>query len=280
MESTKRATLAVPGARLYYELCGSGPLLLVLQGGEGDAGRTAALVRELRDRYTMLTYDRRGLSRSTVDEPMPPITIETHADDVHRLLAAVTGEPATLLGSSFGGLVGLVLATAHPDQVATLVTHEPPALGVLPGPERARAERVLLDLEATFREEGWAAAFKKLAEATGAGYDDREPEVELPPPLSPERIANMKFLFTHDLPAVRTCRLDAGALATLRGGPVRVVPAAGHTTARDFFDHRCAAEIARLLGTELAEFPGGHNGLTMRPKAFTRRLLDVIGVPG
>src|SRR3954471_7525512 len=103
----KTATLAVPGATLYYEIRGAGPLLLVLQGGDGDAGRNADLVGRLADHYTVVTYDRRGLSRSRLDDPATPVTVEAHADDAHRLLAELTDEPALLLGSSFGALVGL-----------------------------------------------------------------------------------------------------------------------------------------------------------------------------
>ncbi|RCG30425.1 alpha/beta hydrolase [Sphaerisporangium album] len=272
--------LAVPGARIYYEVQGSGPLLLVLQGGEGDAERTKGLVGRLVGEHTVVTYDRRGLSRSSPDDPDAPLTVETHADDVHRLLAALTSEPALLLGSSYGGLVGLVLAARHPGQVRTLVAHEPPALSLLPEAARAGADATFGELEKTYREEGWAAAFKMLAEVTGAGFADREPDVELPAPLSKQRIANMHFFFTHDIPAARHCELDVPAIAALKGTATRVVPAAGGTTAPGFFDHLCATELARLLGTEVATFPGGHNGLTSHPRAFAARLREVLAIRG
>ncbi|HZE33397.1 MAG TPA: hypothetical protein VE198_18390 [Actinoallomurus sp.] len=43
-----------------------------------------------------MTYDRRGLSRSTLHDPGRPVTITAHSDDIHHLLAAVTG-PRTVL---------------------------------------------------------------------------------------------------------------------------------------------------------------------------------------
>src|SRR5690349_5731606 len=96
--------LEVPGAVLHYRLEGSGPLLLISQSGEGDADRTVDLVGHLKDEYTVLTYDRRGLSRSRLDRPA---TMADHADDVHRLLAHLTDEPVAMLGCSLGAVIGL-----------------------------------------------------------------------------------------------------------------------------------------------------------------------------
>jgi len=105
----KTGRIRVEGAGLYHEVRGSGPLLLILQGGDGDAGRTDDLAERLATRHTVATYDRRGLSRSPIDDPADPPTLRTHAEDVHRLLAALTDEPALVLGSSIGALIGLQL---------------------------------------------------------------------------------------------------------------------------------------------------------------------------
>src|SRR5688500_6400579 len=57
---SKPATLNVPGATLYYEVWGSGPLLLVIPGGPQDAGVFSEIARALADRYTVVPYDPRG----------------------------------------------------------------------------------------------------------------------------------------------------------------------------------------------------------------------------
>jgi len=119
------ARLPVPGARLHYKIRGNGPLLLLLQGGDGDADGTDALTDHLTSRYTVLSYDRRGLSRSPASDPAAAIDIATHSEDASRLLAALTSDPALVPGTSIGAVPGLDLISRHPGQVRLLVAHEP-----------------------------------------------------------------------------------------------------------------------------------------------------------
>jgi pimeloyl-ACP methyl ester carboxylesterase len=95
-------TLDVPGARLYYERWGTGPVLLMI-GSPIDSSGFAGLAGALADRYTVVTYDPRGIGNSTREDTDRDVTPEQQADDVHRLLAVLGGAPADVLGSS-GGL--------------------------------------------------------------------------------------------------------------------------------------------------------------------------------
>lgn len=165
--TTKTAMLAVPGAELYHEVGGEGPLLIIGQSGEGDARRSADMVERLVDHYTVVTYDRRGLSRTKVLDPSAFVPPETHAEDVHDLLAALIDEPALMLGCSLGALYGLHLAASHPGQLATLIAHDPATPGLLPPADRARIEDILTDVEHTARTGDWRAAVLKVTAATG-----------------------------------------------------------------------------------------------------------------
>jgi pimeloyl-ACP methyl ester carboxylesterase len=164
MSATKEDTLRVAGATLFYRVTGSGPTLLILPGGHGDADTAKALCDQLVNNYAVVTYDRRGQSRSKIDGPVENLTLETHSDDASRLLAALTNEPALLFGSSMGALIGLDLVTRHPEQVRILVDHEPPAWDLLPNPERDHAMRAQEDAENTFQREGAEAAFEKFVQ--------------------------------------------------------------------------------------------------------------------
>src|SRR5215475_9007959 len=125
--------LEVPGARLYYETHGSGPLLLMIPGAAGQADPFKRVTAHLAARYTVGLYDRRGFSRSQLDGPQDyEQRLATDADDVRRLIEHVSDEPATVFGTSSGGIVVLEVLTRHPSVVRTLVTFEPAAMRQLP----------------------------------------------------------------------------------------------------------------------------------------------------
>jgi pimeloyl-ACP methyl ester carboxylesterase len=273
----KTGTLPVPGATLYYEVRGCGPVLLISQSGEGDARRSTDLVDHLVSDHTVVTYDRRGLSRSTLEDPAKPVTMSDHADDVHRLLAALTDDPALMLGCSLGAVIGLHLAARHPGQVSTLIAHEPVAPWMLPPAERAHHERELLDIQQTYQLGGLTAAVKEVAKVLGINPADQDTEPHLTPqPMTPQRTANFDFFITRDFTAIVTDTLRLTDITALKNTPVRIVPVAGRTTPRTVFDHRCAQELARLLGTKVEEFPRGHNGNTTHPKAYAAQLHHVL----
>ncbi|MFB9833706.1 alpha/beta fold hydrolase [Actinoallomurus acaciae] len=266
-------TLAVPGATLHYEVTGTGPVLLISPSGHNGSRQGVDLARHLADAYTVVTYDRRGLARSSVGDPRRPVTMAAHTDDAHRLLAAVTDEPAFMLGCSFGAVIGLRLAAEHPERLATLVAHEPVAPALLPGAERARHEEELDVLRRLLREKGMAAALAEIARVLGID-PARETEPGLTPhPMTPERAADFRYFVEHDFGAVLADTFDPRA--ALETG-VRVVPAVGRTTPGTVFDRRCAEELAKALGAEPAEFPGGHNGDLSHPRAYAARLREVL----
>ncbi|WP_055587913.1 alpha/beta fold hydrolase [Peterkaempfera griseoplana] len=264
------SVLDVPGARLRHFVRGSGPLLLLIAGGHGDASVNRALATHLSDRYTVVTYDRRGLSGSTTDTP--GLTLATHADDASRLLSALTTGPALVYGSSLGALIALEVAVRHPGQLGLVVAHEPPVTQLLPEPQRTVAVGDLRGVVEAFRTEGVSSALDRFREFADIDPTDREPDVELRVP-GPEQRANQEYFLTYDTPALREHVLDLDAL---RNSPVRIVPGAsensGHT-----WPHRCARLLSEELGTACRTFPGGHNGYVFRPRATAERLHQVIG---
>ncbi|MFJ1901105.1 alpha/beta fold hydrolase [Streptomyces sp. NPDC088115] len=266
--------LDTDGATLHYEVRGSGPLLLVSQSGEGDADRSTDLVDLLVDRCTVVTYDRRGLSRSTLDDPGQRITMAQHADDVHRLLAGLADGPALMLGCSMGAAIGLHLALAHPEQLGLLVAHDPVTPSLLPAGQRERHAAELARLQDVHRDGGLAAAFPEIARVLGIDPTRQETEPGLTPmPLTPRRVANFGFFIERDFTAVIEAELDREALRTT---PVPIVPASGSTTGPSVFVGQCAQSLAVLTGREVVPFPGGHNGNTTHPRAFAARLREVL----
>ncbi|GAA2629132.1 alpha/beta hydrolase [Dactylosporangium fulvum] len=255
---------------MYTSKRGDGDrLLVIVQGGDGDADGSAALVDALVSGggFTVLTYDRRGLSRSPAGEG--PVTIESHTDDLALLLAMHAKAPVDVLGISIGALIGLDLAARYPGLVRSVVAHEPPLTQLLDDPaEFVAAQR---EVEAAFAAEGVPAAMRRFLAMTRLDPDDREDDVVLPRP-SADRLANLTFFLTHDAPAARRFRLY---LEPLLMEPPRVVPAVGEHSRGNM--HAAPVEaLAKALGKDVTEFPGGHSGHVFRPKAFAARLRQVL----
>jgi pimeloyl-ACP methyl ester carboxylesterase len=278
MPDIARSQLETPEVNLYYTVRGSGPMLLILQGGAGSADGSEALADELASDFTVVTYDRRGLSRST------PIRAEryeiaTHADDAARLISALSREPAFVLGSSLGGLIGVELAARHPGLVRLLIAHEPALFALLPAAERDEALRDHMETLETFRREGIPAAMKLLVTRTGIDIDDRQaevppPSVQTPDPKAAEQhSANLRHFLTYDVPAV--IRYQPVVAAVTAAGS-RIVPAIGDTTSPSALPYRCASALAGVLHRTPVEFPGGHSAYMLRPKAFAHRLRELI----
>jgi pimeloyl-ACP methyl ester carboxylesterase len=167
-------TLAIPGGQLYYETRGRGPLI-VLIGAPMDASSFAPLADLLAADHTVLTTDPRGVNRSRLDEPDRDSTPELRADDLSRLITHLGAGPAVVVGSSGGAVSALALVQAHPEQVSTVVAHEPPLESLLEDHEQRRIAAD--DVVATFLAEGSAAAWGKFmanANITMPGDDDAE----------------------------------------------------------------------------------------------------------
>jgi pimeloyl-ACP methyl ester carboxylesterase len=265
---TTTHTLDVPGARLHYEVRGSGPLLLVT-GAPMSAGAFAPLADALASDHTVVTHDPRGIAGSPVDDPGQDSTPELRADDAVALLDALGAEHADVFGSSGGAVTGLALVARHPGRVRTLVAHEPPVLDLLP--DAAERHAATEDIIATFHEEGVGAAWTKFMIVSGVAGTGEEP----PPPSgepSAQDLADSARFFAHELRATTRYVPD---IAALTSAPGRVVVGIGADSG-PLLTHRTSTALARLLGTPPVEFPGGHGGFMERTEDFARLLLEVL----
>lgn len=271
-------TLSVPGATLHFQTEGRGPVLLLSQSGEGDADRTVDLVPHLADAFTVVTYDRRGLSRSTLEDPSRPVTMADHADDIARLLAEVTDEPALMAGFSMGAAIGLRTVARHPGLLSTLIAHEPVMPNLLSEAARAEHTAELRAIQEAYAAGGLTDAFPAIARHLGIDAAHGETEADLTPqPLTPRRTANFAFFIETEFTAVTTDDFDpAQPVRSAARAGTRIVPATGLTTPKTVHTYRCALALAAQLGTEPVRFPGGHNGNTAFPRATAQALKDVL----
>ncbi|ADH07111.1 MULTISPECIES: alpha/beta fold hydrolase [Bacillus] len=267
MSIVKNGTLQVIGASIYYEVRGSGPILLLIHGGGGDADKFHNIADHLAKWYTVVTYDRRGHSRSNLVNKTEDYHVQTHSEDAHRLLANLTNEPAYIFGSSSGAVIGLDLCIRHPGQVQLLIPHEPVLLQLLPENELKQAINFMEDLKGNHKSE----VMKLLS-----NIDDSNSG--LSKDMLTKRLLGNSFYFTeYEIPGILSYTLNIDALKrSLKPASIQVRPAGG-SISREFFPYHCAFNLAEHLGTEFAEFPGNHVGYnTVHHKEFAERLHEIL----
>jgi pimeloyl-ACP methyl ester carboxylesterase len=234
----------------------------------------------LADRYLVITYDRRGYSRSPLEHPVDDTAgVPTDADDAHLLLHHLTTGPAHVFGSCSGAIVALALLMRHPDQMRMLVAHEPPLASVLP--DAAYWQEFYAGLHATYRSDGIDAAKQVFRAHLGLTGETRPPkDAELPADRLAQMLArirgNQEFWWDHEMQAYPAFVPDIAALRLVSD---QLVLAVG-SESREDFPYRPNAMLAELLGIKVTDFPGGHVGHVTHPAEFAATLAGILATPG
>jgi 3-oxoadipate enol-lactonase len=121
---TREGFAEVGGTRLWYEVAGDGPPVVLIHSGLSDARQWDEQIAVFAQRYTVLRYDQRGYGRS--DPPSGPYSPPS---DGSLLLDAVGIREAALVGVSQGAGIALAVAVDHPELVSALVLTAPGAVG-------------------------------------------------------------------------------------------------------------------------------------------------------
>ena len=286
MTEPKTDTLPVPGAVLHYDVRSAGsstdPVLLIIGSPMGAAG-FVTLAGHFADR-TVATYDPRGSGRSQRTDGALETTPDEHADDLHRLITALNAGPVDIFATSGGAVNALALVAGHPEQVRTLVAHEPPAFAELPdsGPVLAAC----VDIHETYLRSGFGPAMAKfiaIASQQGrvpADYADRPAPDPAAFGLPAEDDGSRNDpLVGQNMPSCPAYKHDFDAL---RAASTRIVAGVGEES-RQMPTGRAAVAVAERLGTPPVTFPGGHDGFlggeygrTGKPDAFAATLRAVL----
>ncbi|WP_353940269.1 alpha/beta hydrolase [Streptomyces sp. HUAS MG91] len=281
-------TLETAGADLVHDIRGPLPTAdgrppLFMIGQPMDATGFAALAARFPER-TVVTYDPRGIGRSTRKDGRTDHTPETQADDVHAVIEALGAGPVEMFGSSGGAVTALALVAKYPGDVTTLVAHEPPLITLTPdGPA---AERAFAGVREAYEKRGWGAgmaAFVALTSWKGEFTDAYFAQPEADPaafgmPTDDDGSRDDPLLSDRSS-AVSGYRPDAEAIAA---APTRVVIAVGEESA-DVLTGRTSAATAELLGRRATVFPSHHGGFSDgefgypgKPDEFAHRLREVL----
>jgi pimeloyl-ACP methyl ester carboxylesterase len=285
--TTTTHTLKTAEADIAYDLHGPVPTadgrpLLLMIGQPMTASGFATLASYFPDR-TVVTYDPRGLGRSTRRDGRVENSPTVQASDVHALIQALGG-PVEMFASSGGAVTALALVAAYPDDVLTLVAHEPPLIPVLP--DAAAAERARAGVRDVYEANGsnaGMAAFMAMTTWPGEFTDEYFARPTPDPaafgmPSEDDGSRDSPLLSDRSW-SVSSYRPDLEALAA---APTRIVIAVGEETGNTFTG-RTATATAGLLGQPVTVFPshhggfvGGESGYAGQPEAFARRLREVL----
>ncbi|GGS04665.1 alpha/beta fold hydrolase [Streptomyces rubiginosohelvolus] len=281
-------TLTTAGADLVYDVRGPLPTAdgrppLFLIGHPMDASGFTALAARFPDR-TVVTYDPRGLGRSTRADARVDYTPETLADDVHAVITKLGAGPVEMFASSGGAVTALALVVRHPDDVTTLVAHEPPLITITP--DGAAAVRARAGVRDAYEKRGWGAgmaAFVAMTswegEFTDAYFAQPAPDpAAFGMPTEDDGSRDDPLLSDRSW-AVSGHRPDADAI---NAAPTRVVIAVGEES-RAVQTGRTAEAAAELLGQRVTVFPSHHGGFLDgefgypgKPDEFAARLREVL----
>jgi len=279
-------TLDAPGAVLHYDVrsnpASSEPVLLIIGSPMGAAG-FVTLAGHFSDR-TVVTYDPRGTERSKRTDDAAQTTPDEHADDLHRLISEVSDGPVDIFASSGGAVNALALVARHPEQVRTLVAHEPPAARELPDAKTAMA--AAQGIRETYYRDGFGPAMGKFIALVShdgpipAGFADQPgPDPAMfGMPARDDGSRNDPLLGQN----IITCTHYAHDFDALRAAATRVVIGVGADSGNQIAG-RGGAAVARRLGSTPATFPGGHDGFLGgeyggmgKPDEFAARLREVL----
>ena len=285
---TTTHTLKAADADIAYDLHGPLPTadgrpLLFMIGQPMTAGGFTALAEQFPDR-TVVTYDPRGLGRSTRSDGRVDNSPTVQASDVHALIEALGAGPVEMFASSGGAVTALALVAAYPNDVITLVAHEPPLIPVLP--DAAAAERARAAVRDAYEAGGVSAgmaAFMVMASWHGEFTDDYFAQSAPDPaafgmPTADDGSRDDPLLSDRSW-AISSYRPDVDALTA---APTRVVIGVGEES-EGTFTGRTSVATADLLGQTPTVFPSHHGGFVGgdspyagQPENFARTLRAVL----
>jgi clorobiocin biosynthesis protein CloN7 len=220
----------------------------------------APLVPLLVDDYTVVTFDPRGIGRNTLTSVPQQVAVSTQADDVYRLLQAVSDEPVAVFASSGGAVTALELAARQPERVGTLVVHEPPLVELLP--DRAELPVAMDALAGRCAADGPERAMREFLRISGqAGRLD---DYTVPARLLPA----VDFFLRYMISAIVRYRPEPAALPEL---------AIGVGTGAGQLAHRGATALGELLGIPTTAFPGEHVGFATHAQPAAGVLRELLG---
>jgi pimeloyl-ACP methyl ester carboxylesterase len=138
----------VDGTRLFYEVKGTGPALVLIHGGQMDSRMWDDQFAVLAKQFFVIRYDVRGYGGS-----FQPDQLYSDGDDLAALLDYLKVKKAHVVGLSLGGRIAIDFAVAHPERLTSLTLAGPGLSGYEP-PQSEETDLRMWNLIKAARDEG------------------------------------------------------------------------------------------------------------------------------
>src|SRR5258708_15386584 len=243
---TQAGFVQVSGARLYYEVAGSGQPLALIHGLGLDLRMWDDQFTTFAQRFQVIRYDVRGFGKST----MPPTEKYSHADDLKALLDHLNISQATIMGLSMGGGIAANFVLTYPAMARVLILvdsalngyemspewnaqwQEIKLAGANHGPKAANQLWLAHPLFAPARENPVVAARleQMIADYSGWHWVNRDPQRRIEPPdcqrLEQIKVPTLILIGQRDLPDFHS--MSATLQQHIPGASMTVLAEAGH----------------------------------------------------
>lgn len=249
---------------LYHEFRGSGPPVLFIPGATGDAGHFARVAERLADEFAVVSYDRRGNSRSPRLPEGQPMSIASQADDAGALIDRLGIAPCLVFGTSGGGNILLELIARRPELARFAIVHEPALVAVLPQPAAEDPEFAAILNLASHDPRAAMESFVRLNTSDGT-VDGLDPDIR-------ERmLENGANFIANELEAFATYVPD---VERIRATEVRARLLQSRDS-RDEYSITCAW-LGEQLGLATEYVSGHHAPYLQHPEVFAEELRPIL----
>lgn len=251
---------------LYYEVRGNGDPLILIHGVIVDANLYASAADLLANYYQVITYDRRGNSRS-VFKGEPHFSMEGQAQDILSLMEALGIDKAYIVGQSAGAIIGQYFLQEYPERVRHLIMYEPALMGFMD--DMPNVHEWTGQMKELIRRRKYNSALLQFAQKIS------QPDARSPKKTAEEsrmEMGNHEYALSQEFPEIVSYCPDIPK--TLIHSDKLTVAMGEKSTDPVYMEGMM--RFAEALDTEILFYPGFHNLPYDLPREFAINVLGTL----
>ncbi len=251
---------------LYYEVRGSGTPLIMIHGVIVDANLFSRAAEYLSRYFQVITYDRRGNSRSELKDKAGN-DMNGQLEDILLLMDTLQIESAFIVGQSAGATIGQYFLQEYPEKVRHLIMYEPAIFGFLD--DMPNVHEWTGRMNELIRKRKFSSALLQFSQTIGPP-DERRPKKTKEESL--REMGNFEYGLSEEFPGIASYRPD---IEKTRQYADRITLAMGEKTTDPVYMEGLG-RFAEAIGTDILFYPGFHNLPFELPKEFAVNVLGTL----